>query len=114
MRLLISCFIFLTLFACEEEVTPDYLIEENVYIDLLVELQIIKSYSYLDATINSDSIRIDILTRYSVSKDDFLKSHMYYQQDGPAQMKRIDKAIERIKIIEDEYIRAEQDSTKQN
>ncbi len=114
MRFLFLCITLLIVSSCEKEVTPDYLIEEDVYIDLMIEFQIIKSYSYLDNTIQVDSARLDILSGYGVSRDNFLKSHKYYQQDAEAQMERIDIALERIKTIEDEFIRAEQDSTKQN
>ena len=110
MRILIILFLALTLASCKEEVKPDYLIDEDVYIDLLIELQIVKSYSYLDPSLPTDSARMDILNAYGISKDDFLKSHEYFQQGGAEQIFRLDKAIERIKAIEDSLFRVKTDS----
>ncbi len=90
----------LLLVACGAEEKPQDLIEEEVYINLLVELQIIKSQSYIEPGLETDSLRLEVLNYYGISKEVFLRSHEYYQTEGRAQVQRIEKAIERVSELE--------------
>lgn len=78
---------------------PEHLIVEDTYIDLLIELQLLKTYQ---ATSKSDSTKIDslmqgVLKKYEVTWQQFNKSNQYYQNQIKSQQERIDKAIERLR-----------------
>lgn len=94
-------FLFILMTSCSgNPQKPDNLIEEEKYTDLLVELQLIRSYSENAAT---DSTTIDSLTslvfqKYEVTNESFRESHRYYQQFPEEQKIRTDKAIERLKM----------------
>lgn len=81
---------------------PDKLIPEDDYINLLVELQLIKSFSESSL---ADSISVDSLVevsfeKYGTNQEQFAASHTYYQQFPEAQKERIDSAIERLRMDE--------------
>lgn len=87
--------------ACSsEKKPPENLIKEDIYIDLLIELQLLSSYQKI---IPADSVDIDSLTtvvfeKYSVSEKQFRNSHEYYQLQIKEQKQRIIKAIDRLKM----------------
>jgi len=79
---------------------PANLIPENKYIDLLVELQLVRSFA---DNAQTDSVTVDSLTqavykRYNVTAQQFQKSHNYYQQFPKKQKQRVEKAIEELKM----------------
>lgn len=85
---------------CNEENTPPNLIEEETYINLLVEMQLVKSYR---ETISTDSTTIDslqneIFNKYDITPEQFRQSHRYYQNRFSKQKERIDKAIEQLRM----------------
>lgn len=88
---------FLLLWGCSNgPQKPEKLVEEYTYINLLVELQLVRSYA--EAT-NMDSLATDSLARqvyqkYGTSQKTFRQSHQYYQQFPKQQKERIDQAIE--------------------
>lgn len=85
---------------CSYEETPPDLIEEDTYIDLLVELQLLKSYRQ-SAPVDSsevDSLKQIIYQKYQVSEKQFQLSHRYYQEDPDKQEERVDAAIERLRM----------------
>lgn len=94
-------FLFISLTACSgDSQKPANLIDEEKYTDLLVELQLIRSYS---ENADTDSTTIDSLTslvfrKYEVTSESFRESHQYYQQFPEEQKIRTDKAIERLKM----------------
>lgn len=91
----------LAAFGCSDKPPkPDDLISEDEYIELMVELQLVRSYG---ETLQIDSTTIDSLTdkvfdRYSTTDSTFQKSHNYYQQFPQEHVQRIDKAIEQLKM----------------
>lgn len=93
--------LFITFIGCSENPErPPQLIPEDEYIDLLVELQLVRSYT---TEMRSDSATVDSLTqavfrKYDVSGEVFSQSHTYYQKFPKEQQERIDKAIERLKM----------------
>lgn len=98
----------------EENPKPKELIAEDKYIDLLVELQLVRSY--VEST-NADSLTVDSLTKevfnkHDISGDVFRASHTYYQQFPSEQKIRIEKAIERLKM--DQVSTNREDTTVQN
>lgn len=94
--------IFLFLFAgCSESPEkPKVLIEEETYISLLVELQLVRSYSETERMdeATADSLRDRIFQEYEVSDTVFWANHEYYQQFPEDQKKRVEKAIEALRM----------------
>lgn len=84
----------------QEPQRPDNLIAEDTYIDLLVELQLLRSYAESKQTdsLTIDSLTSEVFDRYEVSDEVFRSSHNYYQQFPKQQIDRIEKAIERLKM----------------
>ena len=93
--------LLLSLLSCSENSSkPDKLIEEDKYIDLMVELQLVRSYgenNSLDSLI-VDSLTDEVFQKYEITDSVFVQSHNYYQQFPKKQQKRIEKAIERLKM----------------
>lgn len=89
---------------------PKNIVPESKYVKLLVELQLIRSYS---KNADTDSTTVDSLTsevyeKYGVSREQFHKSHTYYQHFPQKQKNRIEQAIEKLKM----ELVTKQDSTK--
>lgn len=78
---------------------PEILIGEETYISLLVELQLVRTYSETDRMDEAaaDSLRNRIFQEYGVSDSVFWESHEYYQQFPKEQKKRIEEAIEQLR-----------------
>ncbi len=75
----------------------------------MVELQLVRTYgenAEVD-TASIDSLKNEVLRSYGESLETFRTSHQYYQQFPQEQKKRIEKAIELLKM--DRV--AEEDST---
>ena len=92
---------------------PKSLIDEDTYIDLMIELQLVRSYgesNSLDSLI-VDSLTREIFQKYQVTDSTFVQSHRYYQTFPEKQLKRIETAIEQLKMdqIADS---TQQDSTR--
>lgn len=87
--------------ACDSQHSPpENLIGEETYIDLIVEFQLLRSYQQsLPADSNvTDSLTDVIFEKYKISKDQYLRSQEYYQQDIEKHKNQLEKAIERLKI----------------
>lgn len=85
---------------CNQNSSPSAVIGEEKYIDLMVELQLFRSYV---RTVPSDSATIDslqneIFNKYNVTREEFRQSHQFYQQQYVRQKERIDKAIEQLRM----------------
>ncbi|SHE91818.1 protein of unknown function [Fodinibius roseus] len=78
---------------------PEMLIDEDTYISLLVELQLVRTYSETDRMDEAaaDSLRDTIFREYGVPDSAFWESHKYYQQFPADQKKRVEEAIERLR-----------------
>jgi len=79
---------------------PDHLIPEKKYINLLVELQLARTYG---ENVPTDSATVDSLSqviynKYGVTAQQFKASHSYYQQFPNEQKKRTEEAIEKLKM----------------
>lgn len=105
--------LLLIMVGCEDTPQkPTQLIAEDKYVNLMVELQLVRSYGD-NADIDSltvDSLKQAVLQKYEVKLSDFYDSHRYYQKFPRDQKKRVDKAIERLKM--DQVGRAQEDSTR--
>lgn len=78
---------------------PDNLLTEDTYINLMVELQLLRSYQQQGQPDSSavDSLRNSIFEQYGATETQFRTSHEYYQQDINQQSERISEAIERLR-----------------
>ncbi|PAU93594.1 hypothetical protein CK503_10590 [Aliifodinibius salipaludis] len=100
----LSLLIFLLLLStssCSENPSkPDQLIKEDKYIDLMVELQLVRSYGETNSldSLTVDSLTDEIFQKYETTDSVFVQSHNYYQQFPEKQLSRIEKAIERLKM----------------
>lgn len=79
---------------------PDKLVPEDKYIPLLVELQLVRSYAETGKidSVSADSLRNHIFQKYGVSAEAFWNSHAYYQHFPEEQKKRLEKAIEKLRM----------------
>jgi len=88
---LFSFFMFFALFGCKEN-KPEYLIEEDTYILMFAELAIIDQYDpNLLKYRTKEDIRDLVYQKYNVSKEDFRRSHEYYEENIDAQLNRLAK-----------------------
>lgn len=94
---------------CDQNEPPPFVIEENTYIDLMVELQLLRSYIEIVPTESGtvDSLRKEIYNKYDITAEQFRVSHEYYQGQYTEQKGRIDEAIERLRMDQ-----VESDSTQ--
>ncbi|MDX1636988.1 MAG: DUF4296 domain-containing protein [Balneolaceae bacterium] len=81
---------------------PENLIDEDTYIDLMIELQLLRSYQ---TAVPEDSVRVKIdslknvvYRKYGVSEQQFMESHYYYQRQVEPQIDRITGAIDSLKM----------------
>lgn len=79
---------------------PNNLIDEETYTDLLVELQLIRSYGENADTDSTtiDSLTTEVFQKHEVTRESFRESHQYYQQFPQEQKIRTENAIERLKM----------------
>lgn len=94
--------LLLTFSGCDEkEITPkpEYLIPEDTYINLLVELQLFDALVYTtEDSIYTDSLRAELFNYFEISEEEFRESNGYYQSNVTEHIVRLDsvlKAIER-------------------
>ena len=100
-NLCLTFLLLLFLAGCSESIEkPKKLIAEEKYINLMVEMQLVRTYGeYAEVdSISIDSLRKEILQKYGESEQTFVASHQYYQRFPQEQQKRIEKAIERLKM----------------
>ncbi len=81
----------------EERPKPENLISEDLYLDVFVELQQVRSYANAKPdSVNIDSLKQLVFQKYPVDEEQFLASHRYYQSQVDAQIVRTEKAIQRM------------------
>lgn len=92
------------------ETQPDNLIQENTYIDILVELQLIRTHhNAMPDSIDADSLKQLVYEKYQIDEEQFVSSHQFYQKQVKEQLNRTDEAIKRLEN-EQRKIRAQIDS----
>jgi len=112
--------ILLILSSCQEHrknPPPEQLLDEETYIDLLIEFQLIESYynrysSRQDTLKNIITMRDEILEKYDASWQQFKNSHNYYKSQPPEQLKRIDEAIQILRKRNQRPMRPPQESNQ--
>ena len=100
--LAILCFVPL-LYACEEkEEKPDYLWEEERFIEVLTEFQITEGiirlgyHRFPDSTYSTDSIYAAMYQDLGISEAEFDSNYHYYLQDTEKMAKIYEQVITRI------------------
>jgi hypothetical protein len=94
--------------ACQDDPNkPEDLIREPVYIDLLTEVFLIQSIAELRGIEeNKDSLYTVIFDQYNVTRDQFDRSHTYYQRQGEAQVARADSVRDMLRREREALMRA--------
>lgn len=107
---LLSLFLFAG--CSSDKKPPGDLIEEDTYIDLLADMQLAKSYleTLPRDSVSRDSLHREIFDFHEVSKEQFDRSHAYYQRQVGEQHERIMEAIDRLRM-QPEGPQGEGDST---
>ena len=79
---------------------PPSLVDEDTYVTLLVELQLVRSYAETGKidSLQADSLREQVFQKYDVAPASFWQSHEYYQHFPQQQKKRVEKAIEELRM----------------
>lgn len=79
---------------------PDKLIPEDTYTNLLVEMQLIRSYADNAETDSTtiDSLLNEVYNKYDITATQFQQSHNYYQHFPEEQKERAAKAIDLLKM----------------
>ena len=100
LTLLILLFITSALSCSDRPPKPDPLIDEDKYINLMVELQLVRSHGEINSldTLAVDSLTDEVFQKYNTTDSVFVQTHNYYQQFPKKQKIRIEKAIERLKM----------------
>ncbi|MEX0772158.1 MAG: DUF4296 domain-containing protein [Balneolales bacterium] len=90
--------LLVTFIACSTNDKPDDIVQEDIYINLLAELHILRAIeqSYPDSTLRDDGMD-NILKEYNIGIETFEESHAYYLQDVDAQRERLNEANRRMK-----------------
>ncbi len=83
-----------------DQVTPGDLIDENTYIDILVEMHLLAAAKELD----DDEKRFQagqkaILAHYDISREQFQRSHTYYHRNMDSQMHRFREVQDRLETL---------------
>jgi hypothetical protein len=85
--------------ACNSDKPPSTILDEEAYVDLIVELQLLREYQKQERpdSTSVDSIRQIIFKKYETTEKQFQRSHQFYQQNIKEQKNRIGKAIENLR-----------------
>jgi len=99
-RGIIFLMLFTVLGCSAEDAAPEYLIDEDTYVNLVVEFKLLDSYQQSlppDSSI-ADSLTDLILDKYEVSEEQYIKSRNYYHENPKLYSELIEKAIEELKM----------------
>lgn len=100
-------FIFLIAFSsgCNNSNKPEVLIDEDKYIDLLVELFLLSAImEKKDSSKEYEELQDVILLHYGITREQFQESHLYYHQDMRKQNKRFEIVRQRLENMSQKLI----------
>lgn len=70
---------------------------EDIYIDLLVELQLFDALIYTSDSLSyKDSLKVELFNHYNTTEEEFFFSHRYYQSKIPEHKVRLDSVLKRV------------------
>lgn len=92
--------VFILANCTENPQKPDNLIDEDTYTNLMIELQLVRSYGENAETDSAaiDSLTTEVFQKYEVSAESFMETHQYYEHFPKQQKARTEEAIERLKM----------------
>jgi hypothetical protein len=100
-RTLLIILLIVPLLNCSNNsLPPNDLIDEEQYINLMIELQLVRSFtenSRVDS-LTADSLTKEVLLQYDVTADQFMRSHRYYEESPEQQKERVEKALDQLKM----------------
>ncbi len=77
---------------------PPNLIAEDVYVNLMAEMQLIKTHFNAERdSVNVDSLKQLVYAKYGVNDEQYLATNTYYQQQVESQLVRVQRAIDLLK-----------------
>jgi hypothetical protein len=102
-ELLMAILLLFMLSACDSG-KPEDLIDEDIYIDLLVETELLSTVQAKGGDTDLVLRLFDaILAEYDITSGQFDRSHEWYQQDVEGQIVRHRIAVERLREIQSQY-----------
>ncbi len=113
MRYILLIFVLLTFFACRnDQKKPDYLWEEDRFVEVLTEFQVTESlvrlgfYKNSDSLFLKDSIYQSLFNKMEINREEFDSNFNYYMKDPKMMEEFYDKVMvnlsERSAIIKGE------------
>ena len=79
---------------------PENVIDEETYIDLLVELNLTRNLIRIRGDFHSeDSLRQEVFSHYGIDRSRFEKSHAWYEQQPHRQIARMDTVADRLREL---------------
>ncbi|GAB5409409.1 MAG: hypothetical protein BalsKO_17740 [Balneolaceae bacterium] len=112
-RSLTFLFIIFILFAsaCDKSEVipkPEFLIPEDTYVKLMVELQLFDALVYTSEDSSyTDSLKEVLFNHYMISEEQFKESNTYYQSKPDEHIARIDSALKAIKTEQNRLSQAD-------
>jgi hypothetical protein len=101
--LLVLPFIFLSV-SCSDSEAPKDLIPENRYVDIFSQLVVINQITDEQlGEVSRDSLITQVFEQQGVSRDQFNRSHQYYQRQPDRQLQRVKRVEEKLKNERDEF-----------
>jgi len=101
--LLIFPLLFLTV-ACGDREAPEDLISENRYVEIFSQLIVINQITDEQlGEVSRDSLTNQIFENQGVSRDQFNRSHQYYQRQPDRQLQRVKRVEQKLKNERDEF-----------
>ena len=89
---------------------PDNLIPEDLYINLLVEVQLLDAYIYTTDTLtNYDSLKLALFDHYEITEEQYRQSNAWYQSNIESHIARLD-SVDRMLAREIEALSKAQES----
>ncbi len=97
--------VFVVLLAGCDSTTPDDLIEEEEYIQILTEMHLIAALKDIhdDEKMYQEG-QEKIMDRYGITPEQFYQSHEYYLEDVEAQQERLSKARQQLTDLDYDLI----------
>jgi len=100
-------FLFLLIFSavsCNDPERPEDLVDEDIYVEIFTELVIIQQLNDEQlGPVSREYLIEQVYDKYSVSEDQFNRSHYYFQRQPDRQIDRIEQVESRIKTERDQF-----------
>lgn len=116
----ITLFTFLLLFSCKEEakVRPEHIMEEEEFVEVLVDMNLIEAIRSINVTKEKDSkvpteaFYNQLWTEKGITEEEFLQSFEYYREDPEKMSELYREAADILKRKEDDVNALKQEKRK--